>query len=211
MPVDEVLTRTTATYDAIARDYEDRTREPPAGYTAFREAFTSALGPSAYVADLGCGPGRDAVEFLREGLRVAALDASHAMVMRTIQHGLSVVRADLRRLPFARGSLDGLWSSASLLHVPRNEVPATLREWRRVLTSRGLLGLSTSLGDDEGWECVPYDVKAQPRDLPLSRWFVHHQSAELLECLRAAGFDVLSTQERRSSRRWLQVLATAST
>jgi len=50
-----------------------------------------------------------------------------------------VVGGDLRRLPVADESLDGIWSCASLLHVPRNEVPATLRSWRAALRPEGAL------------------------------------------------------------------------
>ena len=48
----------------------------------------------------------------------------------------------MRTLPFADGAFDGLWSSASLLHLAREDVPATLEEFGRVLVPDGALFVS---------------------------------------------------------------------
>jgi SAM-dependent methyltransferase len=141
---------------------------------------------------------------------MAGFDRSREMVRRAASAGVPVAYGDLRALPVRDGALDGLWSSAALLHVPRPEVPATLRGWRRVLRAGGVLGLSTSLGGDEGWEVVPYDVSAQPMSGDVRRWFVHHDADERLGLIGAAGFRVKSATEGVSSRRWLMVLATAT-
>ena len=114
----------------------------------------------------------------------------------------------MRHCSSSTGSLSGLWSSAALLHVPREEVPATLWAWHALLAPGGLLGLSTSMGTDEGWERVPYAGDG-PTGGPLHRWFVHHDQEALLALLRAAGFTIASATRRTSQRDWLMVLATA--
>lgn len=120
----------------------------------------------------------------------------------------TVVRGDLRNPPLRARSLGGVWSNASLLHIPRAEVPATLAAWRALLRPGGVLGLSTSLGEDEGWEAVPYAApKAHPGE--LSRWFVHHQQDALLGLIVSAGFTVDRVAVRQTHRNWLMVLATA--
>lgn len=43
------------------------------------------------------------------------------------------VRADMWSLPFADGTVDAIWSSHALEHVPRERVIPTLTEWHRVL------------------------------------------------------------------------------
>lgn len=168
------------------------------------------------MADIGCGPGRDASVFVAAGLRVAALDASPGMATRTHSLGTPVALADMRQLPFQAGALDGIWSAAALLHVPRAHVPATLRGWRRCLAAGGVLGLSTAVGDHEGWEPVteggaepPAPGGPAPEAPPgtLRRWFAYHRPDALLAMLDGAGFEVVSTAERATHRRWLQVIA----
>ena len=41
----------------------------------------------------------------------------------------------------------------------------------------------------------------------MARWFVHHDADVLLSLIAEAGFEVLTSRERISNRRWLQVLA----
>jgi SAM-dependent methyltransferase len=211
MSADEVRIATASAYDHIVDDFVRRNDTVPADFAEFRATFVAAVrsagGDGSRVVDLGCGPGRDAVHFLENALEVAGVDASRQMAMHARGDGVPVVQADLRFVPLRSESLDGIWSAASLLHVPRPEVPATLRGWSQLLRPTGVLGLSTSLGDDEGWETCPYDPSTQPADTQLRRWFVHHDDGALLELLDAAGFEVMSARERVSHRRWLQVLA----
>jgi SAM-dependent methyltransferase len=198
---------TVASYDLIAEDYEHQTASVSAESAEFRTNYLSVLGGRGTIADLGCGPGRDAVYFLQTGLAVVGVDASREMTRRARAKGVRVAVGDLRAVPLRGSALDGVWSSASLLHIPREEVPATLRSWVLCLRTGGILGLSTSLGKDEGWEKTPYDPTTYPHDVPLKRWYVHHDRAALLNMLELAGMEILSTRERISHRRWLMVLA----
>lgn len=200
---------TIASYDLIADDYARRNAVAPDDTVRRQETFATMAGEGGVVADVGCGPGRDAAWFAARGLRVVGFDASTSMALRARAVGVTVARADLRRLPVRDGALDGIWSSASLLHVPRPDVPATLREWVRCLRPHGALGLSTSLGDVDGWEVVPYEPSTQPEETAadLKRWFVHHDRDDLLGMLASAGFSVTEVSEFVGARRWLQVLA----
>lgn len=203
----DACSSTTASYDLLVDDYERRTAQVNREYRSFRQAFIDAVDARGTVADLGCGPGRDAREFATSGLSVIGLDASQNMASRARRNGVRVVVGDVRRLPFRASAFDGIWSSASLLHIPREQVANTLRgSWYRLQPS-GVLGLSTSVGDGEGWEDVPYEPASQPTRVPLRRWFVHHESDALLELVASAGFDIIQCDERHAHRRWLQVLA----
>lgn len=202
---EDPVAATQATYDEIAPAYDEQTRAESDEYRAFREAFIRQV--TGRVADLGCGPGRDLEPLAAAGLDVVGVDRSDGMLAVARTRGC-VVRGDLRRPPLRPGSLGGVWSSAALLHVPREQVSETLRAWHVLLAPGGLLGLSTSLGDDEGWERVPY-AKPGPFPGPLHRWFVHHDEGALLAQLREAGFTVTSSTRRSSHRDWLMVLATA--
>lgn len=196
--------RTTAqTYDRIAAAYAERAVVTPA-VREHLDRFVAAVVPGGLVVDAGCGPGHLSALLADAGLSALAMDTSVAM-LRLARGRASAVRADLRRLPVAPGSLDGLWSAASLLHVPRDQTAATLRSWCQALRPGGVLGLSTSVGaDEEGWEDVPYAPAAD--DVPR-RWFVHHDADRLLGLVRAAGLDVVDASTRVSHRTWLQVVA----
>jgi SAM-dependent methyltransferase len=207
MNPDDVRVTTASAYDDIVDDFVRRNRSVPPAFAEYRASFVAAVRNGGRVADLGCGPGRDAAHFLEVGLRVVAVDASRQMARHARGDGVAVAQADIRSVPLRTASLDGIRSAASLLHVPRPDVAHTLRSWCELLRPDGVLGLSTSLGDDEGWEVCPYDPSTQPTDAPLRRWFVHHEHDALLALVDASGFEVVSARERVSHRRWIQVLA----
>jgi len=202
----DVVASTRATYDRVAVDYDRRTRDADPAFLSFRTAFAADLeGP---VADLGCGPGRDLAALRASGLDAVGVDLSTGMLTLARAAGLPVVQGDLRRPPFPSGALSGIWSSAALLHVPREDVPAALQAWHGLLRPGGRLGLSTSTGGDEGWEVVPYEGEG-PVGGALHRWFVHHDEPDLVRMLTTAGFTVLSVEQRHSHRTWLMIHAQA--
>jgi ubiquinone/menaquinone biosynthesis C-methylase UbiE len=154
--MDPRLEATRVAYDAASADYQQhwRGRRP---FDAVRK-FAALAGRGARVLDLASGPALD-VRLLRDaGLKVVAGDLSHESmrVARTLHPKGSLARWDYRRLPFADDTFDGLWAPAALQHVPRNQVRATLREWRRV-QRRGpfFLTMREGNGDLEAVEDPP--------------------------------------------------------
>ncbi|MEV4107478.1 class I SAM-dependent methyltransferase [Nonomuraea sp. NPDC049695] len=198
--MNDPISTTTASYDRIAAEFAARTEQVDSAFLALRQRFVDALPPGGLVADLGCGPGRDAAWFLEQGLRVVGIDRSDEMARLATARGVSTALGDLRCPPLAPGSLTGLWSVAALLHVPAAETEATLRAWAVTLRPGGVLWLSTSAGDGEGWERVQYGGE-------LYRWFVHREPDALLGLLAEAGFDVLEHHVTTKQRTWLSVLA----
>lgn len=112
-----------------------------------------------------------------------------------------LVQADMRSPPFKDEAFGGVWCSASLLHLPKQDAPLALAEMRRVLAPGGPLLLGIQEGDGEGWEPSPYAV-------PVERFFARYREAEAEAMLARAGFEIL---ERRTgtapNRRWLTFLA----
>ncbi|HVE62652.1 MAG TPA: class I SAM-dependent methyltransferase [Mycobacteriales bacterium] len=197
---------TRATYDAIAADYA--ARNSGADPREWLDELTLGLSPGDTVVDLGCGPGIDAAALRAQGLLCLGLDLSTSMLDLARRHDVPVVQGDLRVLPFRDRSLDAVWSCAALLHVPRGETVATLVEWRRVTRPGGALRLSTSNGDDEGWEVVPY-VQPPEGEPDRHRWFVHRTRDELVGALTHAGWQVEHVGSRESHRSWHLVRARA--
>jgi SAM-dependent methyltransferase len=198
---------TAQAYDEIVDDFARRNQHINADLAELRAMFTSAVVDAGRVLDVGCGPGREAVHFSSLGLRVVGVDASLGMARRAHGDGVAVMLADMRAVPVGEGSIDGIWSAASLLHIPRPDVPYAVRSWSLLLRPQGVLGLSTSFGGNEGWGSWPYDPGTEHDRPSLRRWFVHHEKRELLAILESEGFEVLDSRERVSSRRWLQILA----
>lgn len=192
---------TMQTYDAIAGAYAERWPGVRDDTLPVYERLRARAGAGAVVADLGCGPGKHARALRERGLHVVGVDLSASMLALAGPHA-AVVRADIRRPPLAPASVDGLWSYASLLHVPRADTAVTLAAWRRIAKPGAQLTLSTSVGADDDWEPVHYAPER-------TRYYVHRTTEEITAAVRAAGFDILRTASRRDRRAWLLVEAVA--
>lgn len=134
-----------AHYDAEAEAYASPVP------TEHLDEFLALLPPRGRVLEVGCGPGDDAARVAGEGFRVTGLDLSPGMVrVASRRHpGVEFRVADMRDLPFAPGSFDGLVAAFSLIHVPKAQVPATLRGFARVLAPRGAALLVMQEGRSE--------------------------------------------------------------
>jgi SAM-dependent methyltransferase len=197
-----------ATYDRIASRYaENHDQQLPEGgrfFASLEDAFLARLPAGGVVADLGCGPGRDGARFRHRGYVVVGVDLSAAMLgLAATGLGGRVAQGDLRALPLGPGSLDGIWTIASLLHVPEVDTAAVLRGFRRVLRPDGVLSLVTALGEDARLEPVAY----APDE---TRWFVYRRAVRLRAQLAVAGFEIELEEEGEGNRRWWSALARAA-
>ena len=145
------------------------------------ERFAAWLKPGALILDVGCGPGRDMLAFAGRGFRVVGVDRSAAMLREAVRRGAGpLVLADMRRLPFARHTANGVWACASLHHLPKAEFSAALREIHRVL-HHGHVYLSVKEGRAETWQ----------RSGGEARFFAHYHPAEVELALERSDFHVL--------------------
>lgn len=134
-------------YDRNARSYFDQTVD--ADMSGHRERFARRLPAGASILDAGCGSGRDAKAFVAAGFRVTAFDASIEMVRLATEHA----QLHVQHLAFDEVSWDkefeGVWASASLLHVSRKSLPHALTLLRQSLCEGGLMYVSFKHGSTE--------------------------------------------------------------
>jgi ubiquinone/menaquinone biosynthesis C-methylase UbiE len=197
-----------ATYDRIAVRYAENQDKLVSGneraFPELQRTFVASIPPRGRVADLGCGPARDATRFAEAGFNVLGMDLSAGMLaLATSAMDGRLVQADLRALPIRTSTLDGIWCCAALLHVPDEATRTVLCEFNRTLTSGGILALVTALGDGARFEPVPYAPGEQ-------RWFVYRKADTLAEQLQSASFTIRSSTRVTSHRDWGLVLAEAS-
>ena len=161
--------------------------------------FLPRLPAGARILDLGCGSGRDSLEFLRRGYRVVSADGSSAMCAYAQKlTGQEVLCLRFEELDF-RAEFDGVWACASLLHVGKSEMPGVLRRVARALKPGGIAYLSYKYGTEERESGGRSFSDYTERDLP-----------DLLP--PALGLELQEywiTQDVRPEReeRWLNVIA----
>ncbi len=117
--------------------------------SAVHARFVAALPPGGRVLDAGCGSGRDALAFRKRGFEVTAFDGSPRMVEMARAHtGLPVLHLTFAEVTWTE-AFEGIWSCASLLHVPRSELPEIMKRLRNALVPGGFWELSFKVGDGE--------------------------------------------------------------
>ncbi|MFV2057632.1 MAG: class I SAM-dependent methyltransferase [Thiohalomonadales bacterium] len=113
------------------------------------ERFLPLLPERASILDAGCGSGRDALHFKKNGYPVTAFDAS-ANIARLAERelGQSVDVLYLQDIKY-QDQFDGIWACASLLHVPLKNLAAVFHRLARALKVHGVLYCSFKYGHAE--------------------------------------------------------------
>lgn len=199
---------TVEAYDAHAAAYRDATADVSDETAAQVTRLAAALGPGARVLEIGSGGGRDALLLERAGLSVRRTDITPAFVdlLREAGHDADLLDPLVDDLadPRAPGTpYDGVWASASLLHVDRADLPTVLRRLAGATRPGGALLLWLKEGDGEAW--------STHGSVGALRRFVYWREAPLRAALEDAGWTVGRVDHSVSSRTgepWLDVRAT---
>jgi ubiquinone/menaquinone biosynthesis C-methylase UbiE len=187
---DENATR--ASYDRVAAEYARRINDELEDKPLERKLLAEfTAGTPGHIADVGCGPGHVAAYLQEQGAEVVGLDLSPAMVVqaRALHPDVEFEVGDMRALPLEDGLLGGIVALYSLIHIPRAEVVAVLREFRRVLRPGGRLLVGFHIGEEirhfEDWWGEPVNLD-----------FIFFTTAEMATYLDEAGFSLEETIER---------------
>lgn len=198
-PTTEAPRRTRRTYEAVAETYHERTREIDALVPDVAR-LCDRLPDAPRVLDAGCGPGRDAAVFHEHGARVVGLDfaGSQLRLASGTAPGARLVQGDLRTLPLATDSVDGVWAAASLIHVSRERLGDALAELRRVTRPGGALFASMKPGHRE--------ELTHGYGTDTGRYFVFHDPDAFAERVARAEFDVDAIE---TDDGWFRLFASA--
>ena len=183
---------TRASYNRVAAIYARQFADELDHKPVERQLLDGFMaGEVGRICDLGCGPGQIAAYLHARGREVVGVDLSDNMVAEAqrLHPGVPFIQADMRHLPFADASLAGAIAFYSLIHIPHEEIPATLRELWRTLRPAGELLVGFHRGSEtrhiaEWWgEQVTLDF----------RFFTTH---EMTDWLTQAGFAITAITER---------------
>lgn len=136
-------------------------RDNAEAYAAWKKAPSTRLGnflallpPGGSILELGCGAGNHAAVMLAEGFAVRVTDGSPEMAgiaARRLGHPVETLRFDELDEQEAH---DGVWASASLLHVPRDDLAGILGRIHRALKPSGVFYASYKVGEGEARDSV---------------------------------------------------------
>jgi len=112
--------------------------------------FLNLLPPGGSVLELGCGAGNHCAEMLARGFAVRATDGSPEMAAIASRRLNHPVEAMLFHELDEQGARDGVWASACLLHVPRDQLAGILGRVHRALKPGGVFYASYKIGDHDG-------------------------------------------------------------
>ena len=133
-------------YRDNAQSYADWAKAP----STRLKGFLALLPPGGSILELGCGAGNHSAVMLEAGFAVRATDGSPEMAEIASRRLGHPVEAMLFHELDAREAYDGVWASACLLHVPRDELAAILGRIHRALKPSGVFHASFKSGEGDG-------------------------------------------------------------
>jgi len=182
--IDDHTQTTIATYDKTAKEYIVKVQKYAPEEE--REMFVSMVKAGGKILDAGCGSGRDANHFASQGFTVTGIDLSDNLLSYAKEHAdpnATFLNMDLRAINL-NTSFDGIWASASLLHLKRDECLTVLRNFQHMLMPGGILFLLMKEGTGEQL------VTSGTIEGDL-RFFTYYMSDDLRQMLEGAGFKMI--------------------
>ncbi|MEJ0091334.1 MAG: class I SAM-dependent methyltransferase [Limisphaerales bacterium] len=194
-----------------------------------REALYGLGSPK--LLEAGCGTGRDAAAFISDGFEVTAFDVSPAMVrkcnrrIRELKSSTDPQISDRAAKSSCdektfdevryRNEFDSVWASASLLHLPKRDLPDAVQRLVQSLKPDGVMFLSFKYGIGESEFDSRHYSYFRRRELEtiLLRipgvfitdiWLTNRNGKRL--SISAAFMEALSLAAQRKSGCWLNVL-----
>lgn len=154
------------------------------------------------VLDVGCGPGRDAKYFSEHNLKVTGIDLSDNFLDIASQNvpNANFIKMDMRNVDFPNDTFDGIWISASFLHIPKNDARNALVNLRSVLKQGGLIYVNVEKGTQEKFLRTE-EYKNKPRLISF------YTEQEFEKLINACGFNTLKKIIDKDPYGWIKIFA----
>ena len=113
------------------------------------KAFLKLLPKGGKILDLGCGSGRDSMNFIKLGYEVTAVDGSKELAKKaSALLGKEVIASTFEELEL-KEKFHGIWACASLLHIKREDLKTVLNNLYNNLDDNGVFYMSFKYGEKE--------------------------------------------------------------
>ena len=205
------VAQTISAYEKNAESYPAIWFQDPA-IKPMLDRFLSLLEESREeprdVLDVGCGLGRDVLAIAESGIETVGIDLCDAMVTLAREKAPECIfrRMDMRSLKYPPETFAGIWSCASLNHLPLNNATTALTEFARVLKPEGMIGVTIKEGQGECFDA-------------LGRYWHLHAAADFCQLIVESGFQIIERSSfwsekealvKGESNKWLHILARKS-
>jgi SAM-dependent methyltransferase len=202
--------RTSATrrsYDRVAASYLERFEhelDDKPFDRSFLDDVAALSSRRGWLIDLGSGPTQIGSYLAARGLRIMSVDLSLEMLRRSgvVLPGAPRIQADLRALPFAHGSIEGIVAFYSVIHVPPPQLADTIDALRVVLMAGGHLAITTHVappGDTSNRSDASGDTPVHVEEMlseTVDMDFYFYGADRLSRSLEHAGFRLVRCTER---------------
>ena len=118
-------------------------------FSHLQNQFIEMLPAGGTILDLGCGSGRDSMNFMKLGYEVIAVDGAKKLAKRaSVLLGKEVIVSTFEELEL-KEKFHGIWACASLLHIKREDLKTVLNNLYNNLDDNGVFYMSFKYGEKE--------------------------------------------------------------
>jgi len=164
-----------------------RPEEHASVFHNYLQTSSNTLQEPFKVLELGCGYGRDVMWFASKGMNVIGTDYSRSMLKKAQESNPSIffLEMDMRTIAnhFMPDSIDGIWACASMIHLPKADIPSLLKSMFTVLRPGGIVYVSVKEGQGETFD-------PDERYGGIRKLYAFYQQDELTDYLSSAGFEI---------------------
>ncbi|WP_288986892.1 class I SAM-dependent methyltransferase [uncultured Pseudoalteromonas sp.] len=192
---------TLSYYNQNAQSFSDSTVN--VDMSVLYAEFLPHVTEHGHILDAGCGSARDAMYFKQQGFTVSAFDASEQLAAIASSYLQQPVDVKTFQHLDCVNKYDGIWCCASLLHVPKAELPQVFLKLQNALKPNGVLYVSFKYGTQErvhnGREFTDLN------EYGLTALINHHTELKILK-----QWQTVDQRPERESEVWLNALLTRS-
>lgn len=186
-------------YNQYAKKYDQDNQELHEITYDDAMSFVDRL-PGKKILDVGCGNGRDLKMFVQLGYEPTGIDLSEKMVAICKDKGFDCIYGDMEEMPFDNESFDGVWALASLIHIPKDNVPVVVEKIHNLLKKNGLFYIGMKMGSTEQHE--------ESKSYPGAKRYVSRFTLQELQQILEKHFIILKYGVFKGSDEFVNFLCT---